>query len=426
AMATEKTSTEPANKESADSAPASSGSSHAGVPAFMKALLILLLAGALAFGLFTYFNRPVQESDLLEASGRVEGYETNIGAKIGGRVDEINHREGEAVVKGELIAQISDDDIQAQLRGTEAMIEKAKMQVESAKDRKLVLQSQIDECLLKVAQSKEDSVGKIREWESKVAMAESRLSESKSNLIKTEADLNLAKTRKERYEFLISKEAVTRDEYDQVVNTFETEKALVDSAKANLSAVAKELYSSKGQLDQARSSRLSPHIQSAEKISLERQLEQADHDLKSAENQVAAAIADRDQIKANVAYLKILCPIDGIVTARAMEPGAVVTPGQTILSVIDLNKVYLRAYIPEAQIGKVRVGQSCEVYLDANPKKPLSGKVIQVDPQASFTPENIYFKDDRIKQVFGVKIGIDNPAGFAKPGMPADARIRLN
>jgi HlyD family secretion protein len=66
-----------------------------------------------------------------------------------------------------------------------------------------------------------------------------------------------------------------------------------------------------------------------------------------------------------------------------------------------------------------------KVFLDSAPDKPLSAKISAIDTQASFTPENIYFREDRVKQVFGVKISLDNPDGFAKPGMPADAEIVL-
>ncbi|MBX9571255.1 MAG: HlyD family efflux transporter periplasmic adaptor subunit [Candidatus Obscuribacterales bacterium] len=392
---------------------------------FLPILLLLLIGSLIAAGIF-FFNRPKESDGRLEVSGRIEGYETNIGAKVGGRVDAIKYREGELVKEKELVAQISDDDIQAQLRGTEARILKAQEQVESARDKLAVIQTQIGESELRVQQATEDSVGRIRQWESTVAMNEANLSKAKAELIQAQADLNLAKIRKERYEFLVSKEAVTKDEADQVVNTFENQKAIVDARAANVHAEEKDLKASQGQLAQARSSRLSPHIQSAGKLALEKQLLQAQHELKQAEHEVANATADRDHMKANIAYLRIVSPINGVVTARSTEPGAVVVPGQTILSVIDLNNVYLRGFIPEGQIGKVRIGQAAQVFLDARPDQPIEGKIIQIDPQGSFTPENIYFKNDRVKQVFGVKIGLTNPAGYAKPGMPADARITLD
>ena len=411
------------------SPPASpSGVSHkpgSGRGALVRPLIILLVLGGVTFGLLSYFNRPKTAEGLLEVSGRIEGYETNVGAKIGGRVDLVTHREGEHVQLHELIAQVSDDDIQAQLRGAEACIEKAKEQVESASDRLQVIQSQIDESGLKVSQSKEDSSGKIHQWESNVSMDEARLAQSRSELVQAQADFELARIRLERYEFLVSKEAVTRDEYDQVVTTWQSAKALVDARRASVLASEKELKSATAQLASAKSTRLSPFIESAAKLALEKQHMQADHDLKQAEHEVANAMAGRDQIKANIAYLKILSPIDGIVTARAVEPGAVLVPGQTILSLINLDTVYLRAYVPEGQIGKVRVSQDAKVFLDAHPEKALPGKVIQIDPEGSFTPENIYFKNDRVKQVFGIKIAIEQPGGFAKPGMPADAQIIL-
>ncbi len=154
--------------------------------------------------------------------------------------------------------------------------------------------------------------------------------------------------------------------------------------------------------------------------------------LQAAQADVRNAQAAQQQIQAQIAYLNVTSPINGVVTARNVEPGAVVSNGKVLLTVIDLNSVYLRGFIPEGQIGKVRVGQEAKVYLDSNPKQPLGAKVAVVDPEASFTPENIYFRDDRVRQVFGVKLTIANPAdcssngsGCAKPGMPADAEIIL-
>jgi HlyD family secretion protein len=104
----------------------------------------------------------------------------------------------------------------------------------------------------------------------------------------------------------------------------------------------------------------------------------------------------------------------------------VVAAGQTVISLINLDTVFLRAYVPDGEIGKVRLNQHALVYYDSNPKHGVDGKVIEIDPKASFTPENIYFRDDRVKQVFGIKIMIDNPSNYAKPGMPADADIDIS
>ncbi|MGH9851348.1 MAG: HlyD family secretion protein, partial [Blastocatellia bacterium] len=121
--------------------------------------------------------------------------------------------------------------------------------------------------------------------------------------------------------------------------------------------------------------------------------------------------------------LKLVAPFDGIVATRSAEPGEVVTPGAAIVTILNPGQVYLRAFIPEGEIGRVRTGQPARVYLDSNPKQPLDATVARIDPNASFTPENTYFRDDRVKQVVGVKLQIANPQGFAKPGMPADGEV---
>jgi HlyD family secretion protein len=110
---------------------------------------------------------------------------------------------------------------------------------------------------------------------------------------------------------------------------------------------------------------------------------------------------------------------------RAAEPGEVVQAGTAIVTLLDLSKVYLRGFVPEGEIGKVAVGQSARVYLDSNTKQPLNAYVSRVDPEATFTPENTYFRDDRVKQVVGVKLQLKEGIGFAKPGMPADAEIQV-
>jgi len=111
------------------------------------------------------------------------------------------------------------------------------------------------------------------------------------------------------------------------------------------------------------------------------------------------------------------------VITRAAEPGEVVQAGTAIITQLDLSKVYLRGFVPEGEIGKVKIGQPCHIFLDSNPNQPLNGYVLRIDPQATFTPENTYFRNDRVKQVVGVKLQLAEGIGYAKPGMPADGEI---
>ena len=119
-------------------------------------------------------------------------------------------------------------------------------------------------------------------------------------------------------------------------------------------------------------------------------------------------------------------PFAGTVVTRAAEPGEVLMAGTPLVTLVDLGKVYLRGYVPEGRIGLVKVGQPAHVYVDSNPNDAVDAYVSRIDPQATFTPENTYFREDRVKQVVGVKLQLKGAVGLAKPGMPADGEILLS
>lgn len=399
---------------------------HKGPPKPVIALVVLAALGGLGYYLAPRFMPAPPPSDRITVSGRIEGYETNVGPKVGGRVDFIGYREGETVKAGDVLVKIADDDIQAQLRSAQAKKLRAQENAEETRYQIEACQDQIAEAELRVTQSGEDTRAQTNQAEANVATAQARLSESEAQLTQSQADLQLANVRKGRYAFLVSKGAVTTDENDQAQANADSQAALVKSRASSVEAAKKQLHVAEAALDQARSTRLNPGMMRAQKSNLGKQLIQAKYRLKSAQQEMAAAKADEEQIQANIAYLTIKSPIDGIVTARVVEPGAVVVPGQTLLSLINLDTVYMRGYVPEGAIGKIRVGQEAKIVLDSSPDKPFTGQISQIDPEGSFTPENIYFKDDRVKQVFGIKIRINQPDRFAKPGMPADATIMLD
>lgn len=405
----------------AGSAPAKKGPRKLPVPVIALFLVIVAAAG---YFIFQFCNRP--DPSKLRVSGRIEGYETNIGAKVAGRVDFIAVREGDLVHTGDLIVRLADDDIQAQLRGARARLQKASETRDQAAQQIDVIDETVREAQLNKQQAIEDADGRIEQAQANVAASKANLAQAQAQEAESQADLKLARVRRQRYERMAAQGAATQDDADQAATNETTASATVEARRSAVDSARKQLIASLGALTQARTNRLNPGIREAQLISAHRQLIQAKSQLQGANNDIANAKADIDQIKANIAYLNIRSPIDAVVTARPVEPGAVVAAGQTVLSIINLNTVYLRAYVPDGEIGKVRVGQKADIYLDSNPKEPYAGHMIEIDPEASFTPENIYFKDDRVKQVFGTKIAINNPQGYCKPGMPADADILIN
>jgi HlyD family secretion protein len=385
----------------------------------------LLIAGLLAAGVAGgwWYYSSLSQVGPLQLSGRIEGYETDIGAKVPGRIDFVAVREGDQVKQGQTIVRLDDAEVQAQLAGASARLSSIQQQEQQAKVQLDITQSQIQESQLNVEQAQGDASGRILQAESNLASAQAQLQQAEAQVNQSRSELRLSALDRDRFSQLTREGAATQQQLDQAQTKLETAQANVRSREAAVNSARKLVNAAQGQLQQAQTTEINPKIRRAQLNSLRKQLAQNKLKLTAARSDIANAQAARQQIVAQMAYLKVVSPINGVVTARSVEPGAVVIAGKTLLSLVNLNTVYLRGYVPEGEIGKVRVGQKANVFLDSAPDKPLSAKVTAIDPQASFTPENIYFRDERVKQVFGVKLAIDNPGGFAKPGMPADGEI---
>jgi HlyD family secretion protein len=126
-----------------------------------------------------------------------------------------------------------------------------------------------------------------------------------------------------------------------------------------------------------------------------------------------------------VADFAIRSPITGRVLTRSVELGERVGDGTPLFTLVDLDRLYVKIYVPEPSIGKVALGQDARVYVDAYPERPFAGRVSRVSQEAEFTPKNVETREERVKLVFAVEIALaENPDGVLKPGMPADAVIR--
>ncbi len=426
-----------------------------------KPLLLLpiaLVLGGVGYGVWRYLSHS--DGNKLRLSGRIEVYETDLGVKRAGRVESVAVREGAAVRKGQVLVTLdnsNDQLLQDQLRGAEARVLSAQQEAEQARSEIVRVQSsiaelnsQIQEGQLNVQQSQGDTQGRIFQSRSQGAAAKAQLAQAEAQATQKKAELKLATANRDRYAALIKEGAVNQQQFDQTQTALETAEATYQSQLAAVEAARQQLSAAEGSFTQTKSTGLNPTIRNAQLDALIQRREQskaqlgvAQAQLRAAEARVKDAQAAKEQIitqiKDSKQDLNVVSPLDGIVTARSVEPGKVVDSQSKLLTLIDPKTVYLRGFLPQGEIGNVRVGQAVRVYLDSATNKPLNGKVIAIDSQASFTPENIYFQQDRVKQVVGVRISVENPQGCnnptspyadnglpcAKQGMPADADIIL-
>lgn len=373
-----------------------------------RAIFVLSLLGGLATWWF-FFRQPSTPREIIEVTGRIEGDDAIVAAKTAGRIREITVREGDQVTIGQVVAVLDDDQLSARVAQEQSNVAQAEAKLQAARQQVAVLQAQLEQSRLSVGQARVDAEGRVSQAQAVVASAE-------ASLARAEAEYKQARVDAERFTTLAEQGDAPAREGEQARTTADAHAAVVQAARKQVEAARGALLAAKASLD-------NPAIRHAQAVAVEQQIRQAQADILSASAEAARTRAQLQEVEADRSDLQIVAPFNGTVATRSAEPGEVVASGTAILTILNPEQVYLRAFIPEGEIGRVRTGQAARVYLDSNPQQPLDATVARVDPHASFTPENTYFRDDRVKQVVGVKLQLINPQGFAKPGMPADGEV---
>ena len=216
------------------------------------------------------------------------------------------------------------------------------------------------------------------------------IEEAHANLRQAEDNLKLAKDDWDRFDNLFKEGAISAQERDRAKNKVEVAISQVKAAQERYQMI-----------------RIGPRPEV---------IEAARHERDRAKAALGAAqVRLRDGT--------ILAPLAGIVLTKRAEQGEIINPGFPIVVLIDPDDLWLRVYIPESEIGLVKIGQKGTITVDSFPKRKFEGKVIEISSKAEFTPRTVQTKKERVNLVFGVKISLDNRERLLKPGMPADAEI---
>jgi membrane fusion protein YbhG len=372
------------------------------------AVVIVLAVGGY-FVWRAFFATPKLPESIVALSGRIEGDDSAIAPKTSGRILEIRFREGDSVTAGDIIAVLSDDQIRAREEQAQAAVSVMEAKSNAARSQLAALQQQLDQSKLQTAQSRVDAEGRVQQAEADLAAAQ-------ADLAQQEASYQIALFDKDAYTKLAQTGAASERQAKDATSTADERAAAVTAAKRRVEASQGALTTAKANLD-------NPNIREAQTAMVQRQIAEQRAQVASAEANTEQARFQLREAQANRQDLTVVAPFSGVIATRTAEPGEVVTAGTPLVTLVDLSKVYLRGFIPEGLIGKVKLGQPAHVYLDSNPNQPVDAYVSRIDPQATFTPENTYFQDERVKQVVGVKLQLKGAVGFAKPGMPADGEI---
>jgi HlyD family secretion protein len=392
--------------------------------ALAVAFLVLLAAGAVV-AWRTWGGKEGLPEGLIQANGRLEGDRVLVATKHDGRIEQLLAREGDSLKKGQVVARLDDARVRAQVEQTEASVrreaatlDRTKVAVQQARDAVALIAARIRAAETSLAlMKKEVPIG--------IAAAGAAVEGSKAAVAKAEATRQQADRDVERTRQLVEKGSLEPREIELAETALEV--ALQEVASARAALAGAEEKAAEARLGDDRIAVKQEEIATLRAEEAKARTEVLWHEAAVAQQEAAlnAAEAGQKEMESVLTELTIVSPTDGIVLTRMVEQGEVVARGTSLLEVVDLDKLYLKVYVPEAQIGRIRVGSPARVHTDAFPDAPLDATVRYISSQAEFTPKEVQTPDERVKLVFAVKLYLErNPERRFTPGLPADAVIR--
>jgi HlyD family secretion protein len=370
-------------------------------------LLVALVAGAIFTFRYTQ-SRWRSDPGIIRVSGNIEVTDVEVSFKTAGRVEERPVSEGQIVQAGQLVAQLDRNELLQ-----EVSLRRADVEAVKATLAELVAGSRPEE---------------IQEASAAVRKAQAGLDEllagsrpqdvaaQQASLRRAEAEAQRWKDEFSRQETLFKADVISVREFDAAKAAYAVAGAKVREETERLKLVLEGPR--REQIEQARAALKQAEQRHAliKKGPRRETIDQARARLDQAEQALAVA-------ETRLSYATVRAPLGGVVLSENIEPGMYVAPGTPVITVGDLKNVWLRAYINETDLGRVKVGQRVRASTDTYPGKYYDGQVSFIASQAEFTPKNVQTEKERVKLVYRIKVDILNPDMELKPGMPADAVI---
>jgi len=382
-------------------------------------VVILIAGGALLYYYFLQNQR--EEGTGIPVSGNIEVTTVDASFKIPGKIERLAVEEGDQVKEGQLIASLEHRDLLSQKARAEAAWESAKSRIPTLQKNIELLDQATFQEISQAEAAVEAALARLQQF-----IAGSRPQEiqaAKANLEQAQADLVKRKSDMERAEKLYKNNFISAQEWDSAKNAHEVAAANQKKAEENYALVfegprKEEIAAARAQWEQAQAAL---RLAKARRI----QVEVLRKELITAQAQVKEAASAIEVIDTQIGYSKLNAPLSGVVLVKNTEPGEFVVPGGAVVTLGDVEKPWLKAFITEGDLGKVKLGQKVSVTTDSYPGKVYPGKITFISSEAEFTPKNVQTAKERVKLVYRIKVALENPHREFKPGMPADARIHL-
>jgi membrane fusion protein YbhG len=357
-------------------------------------VLVLIIVAVILGGTAVY-AKWFRRDTALQGSGTVEARDIRVGSKVGGRIDKVLVREGDTVQPGQVLITFDDRELLASLDQTRAAAEKAVRGFRTediAQARAAAAQAKADYELRKNGYRKED-----------IDAAQSEVERAAADEVRARLDF-------QRYEALSQKDLVSKQQRD--------------TAEANWKMALAQQQNLQHKLDELKRGYRPEEIASAEAHYREALATLQKYERGNRREDVDSAKAAYAYDEARFREREVIAPSAATVEILDVRPGDLIAPNTPVATLLEKDQIYVRIYIPETEIGGVKLGQKAEVRVDSFPKTVFDGVVEQINQQAEFLPRNVQTREERVHQVFGVKIRINDPAGRVLAGMAADVKLK--
>jgi multidrug resistance efflux pump len=420
----------------------------------LSVVLVPLIAWFAFTHLFDINLRPV------DVSGTIQAKEIPVASKIGGRIARVLVQEGQEVKAGDVLVEFEAPELAARrlqlvaaIKEREAILEELKngpRLPEIEKARAAANQAKANWIMLKSGYRKEDiskSQAQVNEAQANFDMLkrgyrEEDVRSARNQLEQARVLMEFQKQDWQRYQGLSEQGAVSARDASDLKSKYDASREAFRSAEENFRRMQKgpreeEIESARERLEFARN-----QMEMMRRGPRPEEIEMAKQEYLSAnqtlslllegtrKEQIDRAAADLAQSKAQLSEIdaqliesKVASPANAEVSVMDLHAGEVIGAGRAVATLTRLDDLWTRVYIPERELGRVRMGQELDVKADSFPGRKFLGKVVQIPSVAEFTPRNVQTPEERSAQVFGVKVQIDNKDHLLRGGMNADITL---
>jgi multidrug resistance efflux pump len=367
-------------------------------------VLLLLLAGVLAYGGYRFYlsRKPY------EWSGTVEAHTISVGSRAGGRIAKVLVREGDRVAAGQALLELEPGDWSAQLL--------------QAKAQQMSAEAQLDK-LKKGARPEELEQARARSLTAQAALQQAMAGARPEQVQAAEARLAAQ-------EVAVQKAMLDATREHQLAGVGASTRAELENSDMAVRAAVAQRDALKNQLDELKNGSRREEVAQARA----RQLEQTasmklviagtrDEDVRVAEAAVEAARGRVQQVQAMVDELVIRAPLPARIEALDLRPGDILAPNAPAAVLLEEKELYVRIYVPETLLGRLRVGQAVPISVDSFPGRDFRGVVKHINDVGEYSPRNLQTADERADQVFATRVELQEGFGELRAGMAAFIKV---